>query len=142
MCICLRFLWLAGVRISRDQLLNSPSLSGPFDQYPTGLGFSYFYGFLAGETSQYNPRLYENTNPIEPPRKPEEGYHLTEDMVHLLKSSVSPGIGAVDVLGWTEAKHLSATFSWSRPGEMLNWDGKVEETCAGCVTPTTEGHVR
>eukprot|EP00913_Durusdinium_trenchii_P008041 g7540.t1 len=54
--------------------------SGPFDQYPTGLGFSYFYGFLAGETSQYNPRLYENTNPIEPPRKPEEGYHLTEDM--------------------------------------------------------------
>ena len=115
MCICLRFLWLAGVRISRDQLLNSPSLSGPFDQYPTGLGFSYFYGFLAD---------------------------LTEDMVHLLKSSVSPGIGAVDVLGWTEAKHLSATFSWSRPGEMLNWDGKVEETCAGCVTPTTEGHVR
>ena len=40
----------------------------PFDQYPTGLGFSYFYGFLAGETSQYEPRLFENTNPIEPPK--------------------------------------------------------------------------
>ena len=53
---------------------------GPFDQYPTGLGFRYFYGFLAGETSQYEPRLYENTNPIEPPATPEEGYHLTEDM--------------------------------------------------------------
>jgi arylsulfatase A-like enzyme len=54
--------------------------SGPFDQYPTGLGFRYFYGFIAGETSQYEPRLFENTNPIEPPKKPEEGYHLTEDM--------------------------------------------------------------
>ena len=53
---------------------------GPFDQYPTGLGFRHFYGFLAGENSQYEPRLYENTNPIEPPKTPEEGYHLTEDM--------------------------------------------------------------
>eukprot|EP00929_Paragymnodinium_shiwhaense_P029893 TRINITY_DN17045_c0_g1_i2.p1 TRINITY_DN17045_c0_g1~~TRINITY_DN17045_c0_g1_i2.p1 ORF type:complete len:794 (+),score=165.15 TRINITY_DN17045_c0_g1_i2:104-2485(+) len=54
--------------------------TGPFDQYPTGLGFNYFYGFLAGETSQYEPRLFENTNPIEPPKTPEQGYHLTEDM--------------------------------------------------------------
>ena len=53
---------------------------GPFDQYPTGLGFRYFYGFLAGETSQYEPRLFENTNPIEPQGTAEEGYHLTEDM--------------------------------------------------------------
>jgi len=51
---------------------------GPFDRYPTGLGFDYFYGFLAGETSQYEPRLFENTNPIEPPHDPK--YHLTEDM--------------------------------------------------------------
>ena len=53
---------------------------GPFDQYPTGLGFRHFSGFLAGENSQYEPRLFENTNPIEPPATPEEGYHLTEDM--------------------------------------------------------------
>ena len=32
--------------------------AGPFDQYPTGLGFNYFYGFIAGETSQYEPRLW------------------------------------------------------------------------------------
>jgi arylsulfatase len=51
---------------------------GPVDRYPTGLGFDYFYGFLAGETSQYEPRLFENTNPIEPPHDPD--YHLTEDM--------------------------------------------------------------
>ena len=51
---------------------------GPFDRYPTGLGFDYFYGFLAGETSQYEPMLFENTSPIAAPHDP--GYHLTEDM--------------------------------------------------------------
>jgi arylsulfatase A-like enzyme len=51
---------------------------GPFDYWPTGYGFQYFYGFLAGETSQYEPRLFENTIPIEPPHN--EKYHLTEDM--------------------------------------------------------------
>ncbi len=51
---------------------------GPFDRYPTGLGFDYFYGFIAGETSQYEPVLFENTNPIEAPHDPK--YHLTEDM--------------------------------------------------------------
>ena len=52
---------------------------GPFDRWPTGYGFDYFYGFLAGETSQYEPRLFENTNTVEPPHDPK--YHLTEDMV-------------------------------------------------------------
>ena len=51
---------------------------GPFDRWPTGYGFDYFYGFLAGETSQYEPRLFENINPIEPPHDPT--YHLSSDM--------------------------------------------------------------
>ena len=51
---------------------------GPFNRYPTGMGFDYFYGFMAGETSQYEPMLFENTNPINVPHDPE--YHLTEDM--------------------------------------------------------------
>ena len=42
---------------------------GPFDRWPTGHGFDYFYGFMAGETSQWEPRLYENLNPIEPPAR-------------------------------------------------------------------------
>ena len=52
---------------------------GPFNYWPTGYGFEYFYGFLAGETSQWEPRLVENTTAIEPPH--DENYHLTEDMV-------------------------------------------------------------
>ncbi len=51
---------------------------GPFTYWPTGYGFDYFYGFLAGETSQFEPRLVENTTAIEPPH--DEKYHLTEDM--------------------------------------------------------------
>ncbi|MBP6877244.1 MAG: arylsulfatase [Phenylobacterium sp.] len=51
---------------------------GPFDRWPTGHGFDYFYGFVAGETSQWEPRLYENTTPVEPRR--DERYHLSEDL--------------------------------------------------------------
>jgi len=57
---------------------NQTTAMGPFDRWPTGHGFDYFYGFLAGETSQWEPRLYENLNPIEPPH--DEQYHLTQDM--------------------------------------------------------------
>ena len=53
---------------------------GPFDMWPTGSGFEYFYGFIGGEDNQWNPALYEGTTPIEPPKTPEEGYHLTEDL--------------------------------------------------------------
>ncbi len=53
---------------------------GPFRQWPTGTGFEYFYGFVGGEAHQFYPALYEGTNPVEPPKTPEEGYHLTEDL--------------------------------------------------------------
>jgi arylsulfatase len=54
---------------------------GPFDAWPTGGGgFEYFYGFIGGETNQYDPGLYEGTVPMDPPKTAEEGYHFTEDM--------------------------------------------------------------
>ena len=57
---------------------NNPM--GPFKQWPTGKGFEYFYGFIGGDTHQFYPGLFEGTKPVEPPKTPEEGYHLTEDM--------------------------------------------------------------
>jgi arylsulfatase len=42
------------------------SMAGPFDLWPTGLGFEYFYGFLGGDSDQWHPALYDGTNPIEP----------------------------------------------------------------------------
>ena len=40
--------------------------AGPFDQWPVGLGFEYFYGFVGGDSSQWQPNLFRNTTPIEP----------------------------------------------------------------------------
>ncbi|TYL50281.1 arylsulfatase [Agromyces mariniharenae] len=63
---------------------NTPAeettVAGPFDRWPTGYGFEYFYGFLAGEASQYEPNLVRNTTSVLPPKTPEEGYHLSEDI--------------------------------------------------------------
>ncbi len=53
---------------------------GPFDRWPTGSGFEYFYGFVAGETNQWYPAIHEGTKVVSPPRTPEEGYHFLEDM--------------------------------------------------------------
>ncbi|MFV1971383.1 MAG: arylsulfatase [Acidimicrobiia bacterium] len=54
--------------------------AGPFENWPSELGFEYFYGFLGGEASQYEPSLVRNTTSVLPPKSPEEGYHLSEDL--------------------------------------------------------------
>ena len=56
------------------------SPAGPFDRWPTGLGFDYFYGFNQGETHQYYPTIYRNTTWVPQPKSPEAGYHFTADM--------------------------------------------------------------
>jgi arylsulfatase A-like enzyme len=43
------------------------STAGPFDQWAGGLGFEYFYGFLGGDTDNWHPALFENTQPVLPP---------------------------------------------------------------------------
>ncbi len=53
---------------------------GPFDFWPTGYGFEYFYGFLAGEASQYEPLMVRNTTQLEHESYLYEGYHLTDDI--------------------------------------------------------------
>jgi arylsulfatase A-like enzyme len=55
------------------------SQAGPFDLWPTGLGFEYFYGFIGGDVNQWAPALYENTLPIEPPHD-DKDYHFDRDM--------------------------------------------------------------
>ena len=55
------------------------SASGPFDQWPSGMGFDYFYGFMGGETDQWTPYLFRDHTQIFPwIGKP--GYNLTTDM--------------------------------------------------------------
>ncbi len=50
------------------------------ETWPLGRGFERYYGFMGGETDQYRPDLVRDNHPVEPPRTPEEGYHLTEDL--------------------------------------------------------------
>ncbi|HEY1066155.1 MAG TPA: arylsulfatase, partial [Pirellulales bacterium] len=42
------------------------SQAGPFDQWPSGMGFDYFYGFMGGDTNQWQPNLFRNTTQIYP----------------------------------------------------------------------------
>lgn len=57
------------------------SAAGPYDRWPLGRGFERYYGFLGGETHQYYPELTYDNHQVEPPKTPEEGYHVTEDLV-------------------------------------------------------------
>jgi arylsulfatase A-like enzyme len=62
---------------------NTPSfqytIAGPFNQWPVGMGFEYFYGFMGGETDQWEPYLFRNTTQIFP-WVGNPGYNLTTDM--------------------------------------------------------------
>lgn len=54
--------------------------AGPFDNWPLQKGFDRFYGFLEGYTDSYTPDLVKDNERIAPPKTPEEGYHLSEDL--------------------------------------------------------------
>jgi arylsulfatase A-like enzyme len=71
------------------------SQAGPFDQWPIGMGFEYFYGFVGGDTSQWQPNLFRNTTAIYPfTGKP--GWNLTtamaDDAIQYMKqlSEIAP----------------------------------------------------
>ena len=60
---------------------NEETAAGPYTRWPLARGFERFYGFLGGDTSQWYPDLVYDNHQVEPPRTPEDGYHLTEDLV-------------------------------------------------------------
>ncbi|MGA8726432.1 MAG: arylsulfatase [Acidimicrobiales bacterium] len=61
--------------------MENASAAGPYDQWPCQRGFDRYYGFLEGETDQFHPQLVYDNHAISPPATPEEGYHLSEDLV-------------------------------------------------------------
>jgi arylsulfatase len=56
------------------------SAAGPFDTWPLGMGFERYYGFLQGDTNHWTPNLVCDNHYVDPPRRPDDGYHLTEDL--------------------------------------------------------------
>lgn len=75
------------------------SAVGPFDRWPTGEGFDTFYGFMGAEMNHWYPLLYRGTTPVQPDRRPEDGYHLSEDLVD-------------EAIGWV---HTQRTLTPDRP---------------------------
>ncbi|HEY7032948.1 MAG TPA: arylsulfatase, partial [Thermomicrobiales bacterium] len=68
---------------------EAASAAGPYDRWPLGRGFERYYGFLGGDTHQYYPELVRDNSQIEPPKTPEEGYHLTPDLVEKAKAMIA-----------------------------------------------------
>jgi arylsulfatase A-like enzyme len=94
------------------------SQAGPFDQWPTGMGFAYFFGFLGGDTSQWEPNLFRNTTAIYP-YVGNPGWNLTtamaDDAIHWLQQldDINPSMPFMlyYVPGGTHAPH-HATPEW------------------------------
>ncbi len=68
---------------------ESTSAAGPYDRWPLGRGFERYYGFLGGDTHQYYPDLVRDNSQTEPAKTPEEGYHLTPDLVEKAKAMIA-----------------------------------------------------
>jgi len=58
---------------------HEQSLTGPFDRWPTGLGFERFYGILSAEASQFEPPMFDQTTPVMP-YEHRDDYHMSEDI--------------------------------------------------------------
>ncbi|MCC8362441.1 arylsulfatase [Lysobacter sp. A6] len=68
---------------------EATSAAGPYDRWPLGRGFERYYGFLGGDTHQYYPELVADNHQVEPETSPEQGYHLTPDLVEKAKSMIA-----------------------------------------------------
>ena len=70
------------------------SAAGPFDRWPTGLGFEYFYGFIGGDTDQWAPALYRGTTRVETPHD-DPTYildrDLADDAIHWIHNQKAAG---------------------------------------------------
>ena len=65
------------------------SAAGPYDRWPLGRGFERYFGFLGGDTHQYSPALVRDNSQTEPEKTPEEGYHLTPDLVEKARAMIA-----------------------------------------------------
>ncbi len=61
--------------------MSECTAAGPYRNWPLQRGFDRFYGFMQGETDQFHPELTRDNTMIDPPARPEDGYHVSEDLV-------------------------------------------------------------
>ena len=128
------------------------SQAGPFDLWPTGLGFEYFYGFVGGDTNQWRPALVEGTRPIDPYLgNPDYNldYDLADQAIRYIRmhDSVAPNrpFFVYYAPGATHAPHHPRKEWVARYKGKFDqgWDKVREETLArqiklGIVPPSTQ----
>jgi arylsulfatase len=127
--------------------------AGPYDRWPLGQGFERFYGFLPGETSQWEPDLWEDNHLVEAPGRPEDGYHLSADLVDRcvewisLQKAVAPGKPFFTYLAFGAVHsphHVGPEYIERYRGAFdAGWDVVREETLErqkelGIMPPETE----
>ncbi len=116
------------------------SYAGPFTRWPLGVGFESYYGFLQGATNHWDPNLVRDNHYVNPPRTPDEGYHLTEDLADAAISGIidrrqaAPGkpFYLYFATGAPHAPH-HVTPQWSDPYAGMfddGWDRWRERTFA------------
>src|SRR5260221_41975 len=114
------------------------SQAGPFDQWPVGMGFDYFYGFVGGDTSQWQPNLFRNTTAIYP-FQGNPGWNLTtamaDDAIQYMKQlkEIAPEkpFFVYYVPGGTHAPHHPTPEWIKKISDMHLFDGgwnKMRET--------------
>lgn len=128
---------------------------GPFDRWPTGemMGFDRFYGFLGGGCNQWYPPLVWDNHPIAPPKTPEEGYHLSVDLIDKAILFISNHESVAPEKPWFlwlafgaahAPHHVSKEWADKYKGKFdQGWDKVREETLArqkrmGIVPENTE----
>jgi len=126
------------------------SAAGPFDHWPLGWGFERYYGFLQGDANHWAPNLVSDNHYVDPPGRPEDGYHLSEDLADaairfvLDQQQAAPGkpFFLYFALGAMHSPHHVAP-EWVDPyrGKFdLGWDAWREEVfsrqLASGVVPT------
>ncbi len=116
------------------------SPSGPFPRWPMGEGFDFFYGFMGAEMNHWYPQLYQGRYPVEPDRLPEDGYHLSEDLVDNAiawvenQQAITPErpFFTYVALGATHAPfHVAPEWRDKYAGRFdAGWDAQREQTLA------------
>jgi arylsulfatase len=111
---------------------------GPFDRWPSGLGFDYFYGFMGGDMDQWQPTLYENHQLV--PRSKDPNYILTPDLVdHAINwlrqvrsiSADKPYFLYMSTGATHAPHHVSPQYITKYKGQFdMGWDVYREQTFA------------
>lgn len=111
---------------------------GPFDHWPNGLGFDYFYGFMAGDTNQIRPYLFENQTPLGTPAN--DNYFLSVDLADKAISWLKVAEAVQPAKPWFMYLAPAATHSpHQAPKELIarfkgqfdmGWDAYRQQTFA------------